>query len=159
MLHPPLAAVVWQAKLVGQPVWLHGSGSQPCASVPALPAAHWSPVAQVYPALQSTGAHPLASAPVALAEQVVPAGQVNPSVHGNVSQWPAALQRWVEAQDVAVQAGAQVVEILPQHGVTLDRQTLPVAQSLSREQSLCGAGDTQKAPHAEETPDGSDVHT
>jgi hypothetical protein len=97
MLHPPLAAVVWQAKLVGQPVWLHGSGSQPCASVPALPAAHWSPVAQVYPALQSTGAHPLASA--------------------------------------------------------------PVAQSLSREQSLCGAGDTQKAPHAEETPDGSDVHT
>jgi hypothetical protein len=101
----------------------------------------------------------LASAPVALAEQTVPAGQVNPSVHGNVSQWPAALQCWVEAHDVAVHASAQVVEILPQHGVRLDRQTLPVGQSLSTVQSFRGGGDMQKPPHAEETPDGSDVHT
>ena len=38
--HPPTVAVVLQTKLVGQPVWLHGSASQPCASVPAAPAAH-----------------------------------------------------------------------------------------------------------------------
>jgi hypothetical protein len=109
--------------------------------------------------LQSCGAQPLASAPVALAEQSVPAGQVNPSVHGNVSQWPAALQRWVALHDVAVQAGEQVVESLLQHGVTLDRQTLPGAQSVSTVQSFRGGGDTQKPPHAEETPVGSDVHT
>ena len=40
MVHPPLVAVVWQTKLIGQPVWLQGCGSQPCASAPAAPAAH-----------------------------------------------------------------------------------------------------------------------
>ena len=84
---------------------------------------------------------------------------MNPSVQGNTSQWPAALQRWVEAHDVAVHADAQVVESLVQHGVTLDRQTLPVAQSASTVQSFRGGGDMQKLPQAEETPDGSDVHT
>ena len=89
----------------------------------------------MYPALQSTGAQPLASAPAVLAEQTVPDGQVNPSLQGNVSQWPAALQRWPAAHDVAVQAGEQVVEVMVQHGVALDRQTLPVAQSPSTVQS------------------------
>lgn len=39
-LHPPLPAVLSQTELIGQPVWLHGKSSQPCGSVPALPAAH-----------------------------------------------------------------------------------------------------------------------
>jgi hypothetical protein len=39
-LHPPVVAVVVQTELIGQPVWLHGWSSQPCGSVPALPAAH-----------------------------------------------------------------------------------------------------------------------
>ena len=154
-----MVAVVAQTELMGQPVWLHGWGWQPCASVPALPAAHWSPVAQVYPALQSCGAQPLASAPVALAEQSVPVGQVYPSVQGNVSQWPAALQRWVAPQEVAVHAGEQVIDGLLQHGTTLERQTWPAVQSLSTVQSVRGGGEMQYPPHAEETPDGSDVHT
>jgi hypothetical protein len=89
----------------------------------------------VYPALQRTGAHPLASAPAVLAEQTVPAGQVNPSPQGNVSQWPAALQRWVAVHDVAVQADAQIVDVMPQQGVTYDEQILPVPQSPSTVQS------------------------
>jgi hypothetical protein len=113
----------------------------------------------VYPALQRTGAHPLASAPAALAEQVVPVGQVYPSAQGNVSQCPAALQRSVEAHDVAVQAAAQVVDVMPQHGVTYDEQILPVPQSPSTVQSWRGTGEMQKPPHADDTPDGSDVQT
>jgi hypothetical protein len=113
----------------------------------------------VYPALQSTGAQPLASAPAVLAEQAVPAGQANPSLQGNVSQWPAALHRSVAAHDVAVQAAEQIVDVMPQHGVTYDEQILPVPQSPSAVQSWRGAGEMQKPPHAEETPDGSDVHT
>jgi len=38
--HPPTVAVVLQTKLVGQPVWLHGSAWQPCGAVPDVPAAH-----------------------------------------------------------------------------------------------------------------------
>jgi hypothetical protein len=64
-------------------------------------------------------------------------------VQRNVSQWPAALQRWVAVHDVAVQAGAQVVDVFPQQGVTLDRQTLPVPQSPSTVQSLRGGGEMQ----------------
>jgi len=56
--HPPTVAVVLQTKLVGQPVWLHGSAWQPCGSVPDVPAAHRNPAGQGYPALQSTGAQP-----------------------------------------------------------------------------------------------------
>lgn len=93
--------------------------------------------------MQSTGAQPLASALVGPAEQAVPAGQVYPSVQGNVSQWPEALQRWVAVHDVAVHAAEQVVDIFPQQGVTLDRQTLPVPQSPSTVQSLRGAGAMQ----------------
>jgi hypothetical protein len=105
-LQPPLVAVAWQTKLIGQPVWLHGCAAQP-----------------------------LASAPVALGEQNVPVGQVNPSVQGNVSQRPVALQRWAAGQDVAVQAATQVVELMLQQGVRLDRQTSPVGQSPSTLQS------------------------
>jgi hypothetical protein len=68
------------------------------------------------------------------------------------------LQRWVAPHEVAVHASAQLVETLVQHGVTLDRQTSPVGQSVSTEQSFRGGGEMQKAPHADDTPDGSDVH-
>jgi hypothetical protein len=100
----------------------------------------------------------LASAPVALDEQTVPAGQVNPSAHGNASQWPAALQRWVALHDVAVHAGSQAVESILQHGGVLDTQIWPVGQLVSSVQPCCGGGVTQYDPQAEDTLDGFDVH-
>lgn len=80
-VQPPVpVTVVWQTSLAGQPVWLHGSAWQPCASDGPAPTAHTNPLAQVYPALQSCGAQPLFPAPFVPGEQTVPAGQVIPAV-------------------------------------------------------------------------------
>jgi len=72
-VHPPIVNVVWQTKLAGQPVWLHGSFTQPCRSAAAAPTSHSDSVGHVYPALQSTGAQPWPSAPFVPGEQIVPA--------------------------------------------------------------------------------------
>ena len=93
--------------------------------------------------MQGCGAQPFPSAPVALGEQTVAAGHVNPSAHGNSSQWPAALQRWVALHEVAEHADSQAVESMLQHGSVLDTQTLPVGQSVSTVQPCCGAGVAQ----------------
>ena len=93
--------------------------------------------------MQGCGAQPFASAPVVLAEQIVAVGHVNPAAHGNASQWPAALQRWVALHDVAVHAGAQAVETMLQHGGVLDTQIWPVGQLVSSVQPCCGGGETQ----------------
>jgi len=57
-MHLSMLTLVLHAKLAGQPVWLHGSGWQPCASAAADPTAQVDPAGQVYPASQSTGTQP-----------------------------------------------------------------------------------------------------
>jgi len=93
--------------------------------------------------VQGWGAQPLASAPVAPGEQTVAPGQVKPSAHGNVSQWPAALQRSVALHEVAEHAASQAVDSMLQHRSVLDTQTLPVGQSVSTVQPCCGGGVAQ----------------
>lgn len=128
-VHPPTVAVVWQTKLTGQPVWLHGKRAQPFAS-------------------EAPGVD----------EQKVPVGHAKPSLQGNASQCPAALHRWVPPHEVAVHAGLQAVVGVVQQSVGLEMQTLPEGQSLSTEQA-CGGGVGQKAPHADITAAGSGVQT
>jgi hypothetical protein len=93
--------------------------------------------------VQGWGAQPFASAPVAPDEQTVATGHWNPSAQGNVSQWPAALQRWVALHEVAVHAASQAVESMLQHRSVLDTQTLPLGQSVSTVQPCCGGGVAQ----------------
>jgi len=97
-VHPPIVAVTWQTKLAGQPVWLHGSATQPCPSAAAAPTWQTNPVGHVYPALQSTGTQPKPSAPFVPGEQVVPAGQG--ATPGALHERLQVVGRWLQKHTV-----------------------------------------------------------